>query len=620
MYLFQRFPVLATTFSVTFFIGGMGSSLAQDTAPQRLDEVVVTATRTPVPIAKSTSSITVIDSETIEAKQVKTVLEVLRDVPGLDVRQSGGLGGQASVFMRGGNSSHTLVMIDGVQVNSPGNGAFNFADLTVDNIERIEVIRGPQSTLYGSDAIGGVIHVITKKGAGPVTGYLSSEYGSFNTFQERAGVSGGTKKFDYALSASRLDTDGISRASEHRGNPEEDPYDNTTFSGRLGATVFGDGRLDVTARYTNSNTDIDFAFPLADDPNSQSDRKSLVLATTFSKPITSWWDQRLMLSLNDDTSDIEDQDPEFDFMSTTEMQSRRIDWQHNFYVGDAATVTAGYELQDDEGENQGNFKGTITNNAGYAQIQANPIEPLSLVIGGRLDSNNRYGDEATYKVSGAYALDRFGTTIRSSFGTGFRGPTLNDLFFVPFNNPDLEPEKSEGFDAGIEQHLFGGLVVAGITYFHNDFENLVVFDSVTFTPQNINDARAQGIEATLQVSPMESLTMNATYTHTAGRDLETNLRLARRPLNKGNLNVLYTPMSALRLNMDLLLVGSSFSDTGNTEEVAGYGVVHLAGSYDITRSVQAFVRVDNLLDQEYEEVFSFGTFGRAAFGGLKFTF
>ena len=620
MYLIQQLPVLATTFTLVFFTGMIGASQANDTDPQRMGEIVVTATRTPVSIAKTTSSVTIIDAETIEAKQAKHVLDVLRDVPGLDVRQSGGFGGQTSVFMRGGNSTHTLVIIDGVHMNSPTNGAFDFSDLTIDNIERIEVIRGPQSTLYGSDAIGGVIHVMTKKGAGPVTGYFSSEFGSFNTFQERAGVSGGTATFDYALSASRLDTGGISRASDHRGNPEEDPYDNTTFSGRLGATVFGDGRIDVTARYTGSNADNDFAFPLADDPNSTSDRHSLVLASTFSKPITSWWDQRLQLSLNDDESDIQDQDPGSDFMSTTEIQSRRIDWQHNFHVGNLATVTAGYEGQDEEGENQGNFKSTITNNAGYAQIQANPIEPLSIVIGGRFDSNNRYGDQATYKVSGAYAFERLGTTLRSNYGTGFRGPTLNDLFFVPFNNVDLDPEKSKGFDVGIEQQLFDGLIVAEVTYFHNDFENLIVFDSVTFTPQNINDARAEGIEATLQVSPMDNLAMNATYTHTAGRDLETDLRLARRPLNKGNLNVFYAPITPLRLNLDLLLVGSSFSDTGNTQEVAGYGVINLAASYDVTENIQAFVKIDNLLNQEYEEVFGFGTFGRSAFGGLKLSF
>ena len=163
MYRFWPFPALLFTLTPLFLIVTIEASDAQDPIPQWLKEIVVTATRTPVPIEKLTNSVTVIDSETIEAKQVKTVLEVLRDVPGLDVRQSGGPGGNTSVFMRGGNSSHTLVMIDGVQVNSPTNGLFDFADLTVDNIDRIEVIRGPQSTLYGSDAIGGVIHIITKK-------------------------------------------------------------------------------------------------------------------------------------------------------------------------------------------------------------------------------------------------------------------------------------------------------------------------------------------------------------------------------------------------------------------------------------------------------------------------
>ena len=611
MYRFWPFPALLFTLTPLFLIVTIEASDAQDPIPQRLKEIVVTATRTPVPIEKLTNSVTVIDSETIEAKQVKTVLEVLRDVPGLDVRQSGG---------PGGNTSHTLVMIDGVQVNSPTNGLFDFADLTVDNIDRIEVIRGPQSTLYGSDAIGGVIHIITKKGTGPVTGYLSSEYGSFNTFQTRAGVSGGSQRFDYAFSASRLDTGGISDASEHRGNFENDSYDNTTFSGRIGTTILGDGRVDITARYTRSNTDIDFEFPVADDPNSISIRNSLVLAATFSKPVTTWWDEKIEISINDDSSEIDDQDQDFDFMSSTDIQSRRLDWQHNFQLGNATTLTAGYELEDEEGENKDNFRGTITNNAAYAQIQANPIEPLSLVIGGRFDSNNRYGDEGTYKISGAYALENLGTTVRSSYGTGFRGPTLNDLFFVPFNNLDLEPETSKGFDAGVEQHLLDSQIIAGVTYFHNDFQNLIVLDSSTFIPENISKARAKGIEATLQISPINTLAINTTYTYTAGRDIETNLRLARRPLHKGNINVMYSPTNALTLNADLLLIGKNFSDTQNTQEVEGYEVIHLAGSYAINTNFEAFFRLENLLNQQYEEVFGFGTFGRSAFGGLKLKF
>ena len=620
MLYFRRLPIAAAIWSACAIAASAGAATAQDAATQRLDEVVVTATRTPVPIDRITSSVTVIDAETIEAKQAKTVLEVLRDVPGVDVRQSGGLGGITSVFMRGGNSSHTLVMIDGVEVNSPSGGLFDFADLTIDNVERIEVIRGPQSTLYGSDAIGGVIHIMTKRGEGPVTGYASAEYGSFDTFQERVGVSGGNETFDYALAASRLDTSGISRASAHRGNPETDAYDNTTFSGRLGAAVFGDGRIDVTTRYTAANRDIDAAFPLADDLDSASDRHSLVLAGTFAKPIAEWWDQRLQLSLHDDASDFKDRDPDSDVMSTNEIQSRRVDWQHNFHVGSATTVTVGYELDNETGENKGTFKGTIINDAGYAQVQTNPIEPLSLVVGGRFDSNSRYGDEATYKIGGSYAFERFGTTVRSSYGTGFHGPTLNDLLFVPFNNPDLEAETSEGFDAGIEQQLFDGRVVAGITYFYNDFTNLIVFDVETFVPRNINDARAQGIEATVHWAPMATLDVNATYTHTAGRDLNTDLRLPRRPLDKGNINMVYAPIAPLRLNLDVLLVGPSFDDRNNTRETPGYGVVHAAGSYDVTHNIQAFVRIDNILDQTYEEVLGFGTLGRSAFGGLKVTF
>ncbi len=628
MYL-SRLLIAAVTGSVLFFIGMEGNSMAQDPAPQRLDEVVVIATRTPVLIEHTTSSVTVIDAEAIVAKQVDTVLDVLRTVRGLDVQQLGGLGGVTSVFMRGGNSNHTLVMIDGVQVNSPTTGAFDFADLTVENIERIEIIRGAQSTLYGSAAIGGVINIISKKGAGPVSGFLFSEYGSFGTFQERAGVSGGAERIDYALTVSRLDSDGISRANEKNGNPEEDGYENTTVSGRFGVTVLGDGRLDATVRYTKSEADIDAAFPFADDLDSTSERDALVLSSTFSKPITSWWDQHLQLSLNDDDLQGKDQDEPTDFSPTgdngflIDIQAKRLDWQHDFSLSEQITFTAGYELERQKAQSRENFTKSLTNHAGYAQLQLNPIDNLFFVAGGRFDANTLYENKLTYKVSGSYYLEETGTTLRFSYGTGFRGPSLNELFFPGFGNLDLEPETSTSYDAGIEQEVFTQLVF-GMTYFHNSFDGLIVgtFDPATnlFQSENINDARSRGIEAYVRVSPMDNLDVQATYTHTATRDRETRLRLARRPVNKGNLNIMYAPWDELRTNLDLLLVGSSFNDTFNAQQVTGYGVVNMAVSYDITKSVQAFVRLDNLLDEEYEEISGFGTFGRAGFGGLKFSF
>tara|TARA_B100000315_G_C14589843_1_gene595149 strand:- start:3583 stop:5499 length:1917 start_codon:yes stop_codon:yes gene_type:complete len=638
MYSFNRLSVLATACSIVLFIGTVDSGQAQNTSPpqmsdenyiQRLETVVVTATRTPVPIEETTSSVTIIDSEAIAAKQLDTVLDVLRTVRGLDVKQSGGLGGLTSVFMRGGNSNHTLVLIDGVQVNSPTTGAFDFADLTVENIDRIEVIRGPQSTLYGSDAIGGVVHIITKKGKGPSSRFLSSEYGAFNTFQERAGVSGGSDRFDYALTASRLDSDGISRASEKDGNSEKDGYENTTISGRFGATVLGDGRLDATIRYTESKADIDAEFPFSDDLDSTSERDTLVLSTTFSKSITSWWDQRLQVSLNDDALAGNDQDEPTDFNPTgdnsylIDIQAKRLDWQHNFVLTEQASLTAGYELEHQKARSQENFTQSLTNHAGYAQLHLNPIDNLFLVAGGRFDANTLYENKLTYKVSGSYYLEQSGTTLRSSYGTGFRGPTLNELFFPGFGNLDLQPETSRGYEIGLEQQVLAQLVV-GVTSFHNDFDDLIVgtFDPTTnlFEAENINEARSRGIEAYMRVSPTDTLDVQATYTRTATRDQETRLRLAQRPVNKANLNILYVPWDSLRTNLDLLLVGSSFSNTANTERVAGYGVVNLGGSYDITKNFQAFARIDNLLNKSYEEVFGFGTFGRAAFGGLKFTF
>lgn len=617
---------------------GIGTTgWAQEAPPEAaVEEVVVTATRTEAPLKGTAASVTIITEKEISEKKAKTVLEILRDVPALDVVQTGGLGGTTSVFMRGANSNHTLVLIDGVQVNSPTAGLFDFADLTTENIERIEIVRGPQSTLYGSDAIGGVIHIITKRGKGPAAPFLSLEAGSFGSFREVIGFSGSNELLDYSFSASRFDTRGFSKASERAGNTEKDSYRNTTFSSRVGLSLPREARLEWTARYTDAEVDLDGCDPVTffcpvDDPNFVQDTRSLVTSLGLTAPMNKVWDQQLKLSFNQDK--LKGTDP--DTLSNNYVintQGRRLDWQHNFSLGELDKITVGYEYEAQIGENQGSpgFDEALVNNAGYALNQLR-LGSIFLNLGVRYDDNNRFGKEKTYKAEVAYRIEPTGTKIRAAHGTGFHGPTLNDLFFPGFGNPNLKPEKSSSVEAGIEQQLWGKRLRLGVTYFQTRIEDLIQFVSdpvacvapfapFNFCPVNVNQAKVIGTELEISVAPVESVTFSANYTFTAAENANTGAELARRPRHKASVVLTLHPLQDLNLQLDVRYIGRRFNDPANTLPLGEYTLVNLAGSYDITPKAQVFARIENLFDREYEEVSGYQTAGISAYGGVKITF
>lgn len=600
-------------------------ALAQNTGETvELGPVVVTATKTEVPLNGVTSSVTVITEEEIQVKKAKTVLELLRDAPGLDVAQPGGPGGTTSIFMRGGNSSYTLVLIDGVRVNSAMTGAFDFADLTADNVERIEIVRGPQSTLYGSDAMGGVIHIITKRGRGAPAFSVSAEAGSYQSFRESVGVAGTASSLDYSLSVARFDTDGFSRADERNGNTEKDGYENTTVSSRLGMNLGAVGQLDLTARYTNARVDLDgCGFPVCplDDPNYIQDSHSQLISARYSRPLTSWWNQQLQLGFNLDELKGHDPDPADVFNNyQIDTQGRHLDWQHHFSIGESDLLTLGYEYEGQRGKGEDTFDKTISDSAVYIQNQHQVSDLFSQVVGVRADYNSRFGDEITYKAEAAYRVPVTGTRFRAAYGTGFHGPTLNDLFYPGFGNPNLKPETSENVEGGIEQTFFSGRLNFLGTYFHTGFENLIVFDSTTFLPENIGKAMAKGAELELNLSPVKAVTLKTNYTYTTTLNEENGQKLPRRPRQKANVGLSVLPAPSVKLLLDFRYVGKRFNDTANTEPVSAYTLLNASGSFDLTRSIQIFARAENLFNRKYEEVLGYGTAGRSAYGGVKATF
>ena len=341
-------------------------SLPQDEKGEQkenTEETVITPTRTKQPLKNIGSSVSVITRKDMENSKAPLLLDVLRQVPGLEVTRTQGIGGTTSLFIRGASAAQTLVFIDGVQMNSPTSGAFNFANLTTDNIERVEILRGPQSTLYGSEAIGGVVNIITKKGAGDNKVILGTEYGMHDTYRETVNVSGGNESFDYSLGGSFLKTHGISSASSGR---EKDGYENFTGSSRLGWNFMGDGRVDTTVRGTHSDFEYDafnYGVGPVDDPDRRQTTDEVLFSTKINKTFFDIWTPSFLVSVNDtELKGFDPTDESGEFRIPTRVW--RAEHQSDFSIFDVDTITLGYEYEALEGENEGKFdKQTYWNNA-----------------------------------------------------------------------------------------------------------------------------------------------------------------------------------------------------------------------------------------------------------------
>lgn len=618
-----------------------------------LDPVVVSATKTPVSLRQVTSAVEVLTEQDFTRRKVKTLLEVLRLSPGVAAFQNGGPGGVANVRIRGGSASQTLVLIDGAIVNSATTGAFDFANLTVDNVEKIEIVRGAQSTLWGADAMGGVINVTTKRGRGPLKAGGFFEYGSFNTLREGGHVSGGKGPVDFSLALSRWDATGISQINYRRGASERDAYRNWQASSRVGVALPSDGRLDVNFRWWNSSINTDNSFGPSDVIKAKNDSEQFIFSGTYRQPLTDWWTHVLTLSrsqeaflnvpgirqrnLKTGTSEVLSRDP-----NEIRVLANRIESQHDFRLNQYVTLTMGYQFREQTGKNDGGFspfsEKIVSSHAGFSQVQLSLVDRFFATAGVRHDGYNTFGDATTYRVTWGYLVKETNTKLRGSYATGFRSPTVNDLFWPGFGNPKLQPERSQSFDLGVDQFVFDDGVKISGGYFWNRYRDLIQTIQIeaacgvgpfgiNYCPVNVGSAKSQGWEAGVELVLardypwMKRLELKGHYTMTLTRNLVTGTRLARWPVDQASLSVRYQPIDPLSMTLDFRFVGSQFDNPdraqNDTQRLGAFDVLNLAVTYDVSERIEAYVRVDNLLDEEYEEVLLFGTPGRSIFGGIR---
>lgn len=608
------------------------SGLDRASDADTLRTIVITATRIPTPELDVASSVTVVSADEIAARQERTFAEVLKDIPGLNVVQQGGPGAETSVFMRGTNSNHTKVLVDGIDVSDPSNAnaAFDFGQLLTQDIERVEVLRGPQSGLYGSDAIGGVINVITKSGSGPMQLSASVEGGTFDSFNQTAAVSGSQNAFHYSANVAHLHAgatpvtplDALA-PGEHRN---DDYYDNFTLSSKLGFDVTPDFDLGLVARYTNTHlryTGEDFstfpALPAAQQSASNTDQY-YARATGHLVSLDDALNQTLGVAFTrNQTATLQPQLPET--LNTGERV--KVDWQGAVKVSKAQTVLLGLEEARDE--ISAPLAASIRISSAYVELQSQLGEHWFSAVNARYDDNDRFGSKLTYRIAPTWVSSASGTKLKASVGTGFKAPTLSELFqsFPPFffANPDLRPESSVGYDLGIEQGCGGGRVRIGATWFYNRIRDLIVTDVTGTTYANVGRASTDGVEGFVAYQPLRQLTLRLDYTYTEASDDVLHEELLRRPKHKGNLNATWQATDALLLNASVLTV-SSWVD-GNRDfsiprlDAPGYTTVNLAASFDLSRQLAVFGRIDNLLDRHYENPVGFLQPGIGVFAGIR---
>ncbi len=625
--------------SILLFLAGP-AALAQ--APIALEGIVITASRFPEEAGKVGSAVTVIDRTEIEAARAENVAELLETVPGLTVNQAGGVGGSASVFIRGADEDQTLVLIDGIRVNDPAStgSEFDFSVFSLGNVERIEVLRGPQSGLYGSDAIGGVISIVTRKGDGPPQAVVEVEGGSFKTFAQRAHASGSKDGFNASISASNFRTSGFSRFS---GGSEDDATRKQSVNARLDyddpSSVWG---VTVTAGRYELDAELDsIGLSAGRDSSDKVERRlTLVAATARLNLLGSDFQNKLTAFFTNSERDFFDDDgavssPLIGRTSFFEGTSRGVEYQGDLAVRDRDKLIFGGKIDNQTGRSfdedsvagiDPRYDVEETWRSAFAVYSFNPTDVFNLTGAVRLDEFGDVGTESTYRVTAAYRFPEWGTKLRGSYGTGAKAPTIQQRFEdsgFALGNPDLEIETSRGFDIGVDQELAGGAVTLSGTYFSNDIQNLInaEFDPISgrFLFVNVDEAEIDGIELSASWRASDWLTLKGAYTYLDAFDNNGDA-LARRPDHAFKAKVILQPLEKLRLSASATYVGERFNRSGERDLIDDYIRVDLAGNYDLRENVELFMRAENVFDADYEEVSGFGTAGRSAYVGLRARF
>jgi len=601
-----------------------------------VESVVVSATRFDIPLDQSPASASVISSEELEQKQIQRVSDALREVPGLSVVQTGVPGQLTSVFTRGLRSEHTQVLLDGIPINQGLQGAFNFADFTTEDIDRIEVVRGPQSTIYGPRALAGVIQIFTKQGNGTPGVMFAAEGGSYDTFREWSQSDGKVDDFDYSVGASRLDTENARPNNNYRNTAAiaDVGWSPNPPSPGTGSAVTSE-QLRIGSLFTYSVSDIGLPNTIFDPrPIDHFLTERWLVGPHIDWKPTEWWDHKLIVAYDHERQINDPNEDGFVGATRAVFERTQVDYQNNLRPASWLTLTSGFYYSRINAGQERPFvlfgptfiSDHTDETAGFLEATLTPVENLIFVAGGRFDHFNQFGGIWTYRFAGSYKIDKTNTILHSSVGTGFSPPSSQDKIFG--NNFGLKPEEDLGWDIGIRQQLWQNRVEAGLTYFHNDLSNVIGFNGL-FDTLNLGSAETQGLEAELRAQPIPNFVLTAAYTYleaekTSSKDVSQlqGARLPRRPRNEIYVSATYLWWKRLRTVVEAKFVNAreELNFGGPNFDIEDYSFVNIAAEYEVNPHFSIFGRIDNLANEHYSEVFGFPALGRAAYGGVKLRF
>ncbi len=615
-----------------------------DTIKTTLTEVVVSANKTETQYYSLASSVTVINSQEISASQAHSVFDLLKFIPGISVIQQGGIGKLSNTFIRGANPNHALVIVDGIEMNdaSSPNNAFDFSSLSTYDVEKIEVVRGPQSTLYGSDAMAGVISIFTKQGTNkPVITFLG-EGGSNRFYKTQLTASGKYSFIDYYVSANRNGTDGISSSNANYGNVEKDGFINNGITSKLRFNFSEKNNFQLMYKFTKAESKLDQNEKFGDDPNYSYITEEQIFSGTLNwNSFDNKWEKIFKGSFIKRYGRTLDDYDEFHSSvysdSYNKAERLKFEWQNNLRFMNNNLISIGFEHEIEKaytsyysesswGPYQSVFpEQSISTSSIYIQDQINISNRLFGSIGLRYDDNRKFGSVVTYRIAPAYYIGETGTKIKFTFGTGYKAPSLYYIFDPLFGNPDLKPEKSTGWDIGFDEYMGNGNINFGLVYFKLKFENMFGFDS-NFKTINIAEASSHGFELITTFKNLLQFDITANYTFTETKDeydksddFEKNL--IRRPIHQASLNIYYKLNQKINLTAQLKYTGKrddkDFSAYPvNRVTLTDYTIVNLAGTYKLFEYFEFTARIENLFDTDYEEVLYYGTSRRSFYAGV----
>ena len=572
------------------------------------NSIIVTATRTAQSVDESLASVTVITKEQIEQQQANDIPELLNGIQGIDISNSGGLGKSTSIYMRGTNSNHVLILVDGIRINSATSGTTAIEHIPVAQIERIEVVRGPRASLYGADAISGVIQIFTKKSTSNNVN-ASIGYGSQNTTKATIGFDTVSEKNNFSLNIGYIDTKGIDALKAK--NPDEDSFNNKSINANFKHQFSKVSSLSATLMIAQGNNEYDNSFAPNLTSTYDADFTQQIIGVNYTtKPISNWQVGLKASQSQDKTENFTNAQTSGTFNTERDM----LTWKNDITLSDSLLLTAGIDYSNDKVSSTTQYDETTRDNTAYFIQQQWFGDTSDLAIALRTDDNEAFGSHTTGNVSWGIDLGNNYRVI-SSYGTGFHTPSFNFLYFPGFSNPSLKPEESESYE--IELRGKTNNSHWNVNVYHTEISNLIVSPAPSYLPVNLDKATIDGLEIATKLKQ---------------KDFDTSVQLSFiDPTNDSTKKVL--PRRAkrtLKFNIDqntgnwrsgieVLIQSSRFNDTANTTKLAGYSVINLNTRYSLSKQWTLRANINNLLAKEYQTASNYNNEGLGVFASIHYS-